>query len=137
MIEKWLNYSFSSGVTTGEDFNIFFREIKKFIKKNLPSEIELVKMDKNHYYFSGFLKNKKNGKYIYFSVSDVRFFKDDWYYNVLVRTAKDENDYTGGCNNYCKITELGEKALQLSLLQFLNLPLRLPANLEGKIKNYE
>lgn len=54
--------------------------------------------NKGYYYVSGFFK--VNDQHFYFSISDVRLFYDN---NLLIRTAKDNKDYTGGSNNYVKI----------------------------------
>ena len=37
---------------------------------------------------------------MYMSISDVRFFKNEWYNHILFRTAKSEKDFTGGTNLY-------------------------------------
>lgn len=89
-------WEFSSGPTTGEDFNIFAKMFKKFIKKNLPEGSELVSFNKGRYDLFGFIK--KSDKFVYFSISDVRHFPNGWLNNILIRTAKSDNDYTGGSN---------------------------------------
>jgi len=45
-----------------------------------------------HFEFTGFIK--RNGKYVYFSTGDLR-----WRNSMLIRTAKNDEDYTGGQNN--------------------------------------
>jgi hypothetical protein len=50
----------------------------------------------------------------YASISDVRFFKNSWFDNVLIRTAKSKVDYTGGSNNYCKLEEINDYLLRLT-----------------------
>jgi len=58
-----------------------------------------IKFLNGHYYFSGFAT--KNNKVIYFSISDVRHFPPTGGgADLLIRTAKDYKDYTGGSNNY-------------------------------------
>lgn len=114
-IENWLGYSFESSSGLTPEFAEFRREVKRYIKKILPEELELIMpFGSLHFEFSGFIKNKKTGKFVYFSCSDVRFFKDSWYDDLLIRTAENEKDYTGGSNNSCKITEVSEKAKQLT-----------------------
>jgi len=95
-IKDWLDWEFSSGGTTGEDFKRFARDFRKSIKEKLPERAELVNWNNGHYYVSGFVK--RENKYVYFSISDVRFFKDDWYGHILIRTAENDKDYTGGSN---------------------------------------
>ena len=65
---------------------------------------EFVKTNKNHYCFTAFVK--KNNRYVYISVSDVRFNQNAWYYNVLIRRAEHEKDYTGGRNIYVPLPAL-------------------------------
>ena len=65
---------------------------------------EFVKANKNHYCFTAFVK--KNNRYVYISVSDVRFNQNAWYYKVLIRRAEHEKDYTGGRNIYVPLPAL-------------------------------
>ncbi|MFW6124370.1 MAG: hypothetical protein ACOC5G_04030 [Acidobacteriota bacterium] len=95
---RFEDWEFSSGATTGEDFRVFSRLFKKFVKNNLPDGAELADFLDGHYFLSGFIKRDNN--FIYFSISDVRHFPKSWIDNILIRTAKDENDYTGGSNCY-------------------------------------
>ena len=72
---------------------------KSTVKKALKNAgFENIKISNGHYYFSGFAT--KNEKVIYFSISDVRHFPED---KVLIRTAKDYKDFTGGGNNYAQL----------------------------------
>ena len=72
---------------------------KSTVKKALKTAgFENIKISNGHYYFSGFAT--KNEKVIYFSISDVRHFPED---KVLIRTAKDYRDFTGGGNNYAQL----------------------------------
>ena len=105
-LKKYLNYEFSTGCTTGEDYKIFERKYINYLK-SLCKEVnwELVKVLKGHYEFSAFIKNKEN-KYIYLSISDVRYLPNEWFTHILIRTAKNEEDYTGGRNQYCKLETL-------------------------------
>jgi hypothetical protein len=60
-----------------------------------------IKFSNGHYYFSGFAT--KNNKAIYFSIPDVRYGWSSDGMNLLIRTAKDYKDYTGGSNNYSSL----------------------------------
>lgn len=114
-IKNWLGFTFKSSSQLTDEFKLFDREIKSYIKKQLNADLELVNWNKGHFYFSGFIKNKLTDKLIYFSCSDVRHFPNSWYNNLLIRTAENEKDYTGGSNNYCKITDITKKTLFLTL----------------------
>ena len=97
-LKKYLDYEFSSGCYTGEDYKSFERKYINYLKFIARENgWELVNVGKNHYEFSAFFKY--NDKYVYFSISDVRFWQNDWYNNILIRTAKSSKDYRGG-NNY-------------------------------------
>ena len=111
-VRKYRNHEFSSGAYTGEDFKAFHRAMNNAIKKELKNLT--VHTDKcKHYYWSCFAQNNETGKIVYISISDVRGF-DDWYDNVLIRTAKSLTDYTGGANNYCSLDRILEKAESLT-----------------------
>ena len=105
-LAKYLNYEFSSGPYTGEDYKKFqtkyINYLRSICKKN---EWQLVNIGRNHYCFTAFVKNSEN-KYIYLSISDVRFNQNAWYYKVLIRRAEHEKDYTGGRNIYVPLPAL-------------------------------
>lgn len=110
-LKNWTHREFSTGSVTGKDFIMFSKDFKKFVKKSLPEGANLVEFNREHYYVSGFIE--KDGKYVYFSISDVRYWPDEWSTNILVRTAKDATDYTGGGNNYTNLEDFGEDVLRL------------------------
>lgn len=114
ILKQYINYEFSTGCYTGNDYKTFqtkyINYLKTICKENNWS---LIKVNKNHYCFSAFIKGGTENKYVYISISDVRYFNNDWYNHILVRTAKNEVDYKGGFNHYttldkleCKICEL-------------------------------
>ena len=107
-IEKWLNHHFESSSYRTPEFIAFEKDFKKELKKQLPDECEIVDWSKGHFFISCFIKNKETSKFMYLSTSDVRFFLDEWYNNILIRTAKHEKDYTGGGNCCCKFPEIKE-----------------------------
>lgn len=113
-IEKWLDYSFESSSVTTPEYKQFEREIKSYIKKSLSTTLELSNWLSGHFEFSGFIKNKITGLFVYFSGSDVRIGQNAWYADLLIRTAENENDYTGGSNNSCQLSELSKKAEELT-----------------------
>ena len=92
------NWEFTSGPVIDEDFRVFARLFKKYITQHLPTGSQLVTFSRGHYEVSGFIQ--RQGKYVYFSVSDVRFFPGKWQSEILVRTATSDKDYTGGVNRY-------------------------------------
>lgn len=109
----YLDYEFSFGSYTGEDYKAFQTKyitfLRRFCKEN---GWELTHICRNHYCFSCYIKNEQN-KYVYLSISDVRCFINEWYNRVLIRTAKNENDCKGGCNNYTSLEDLQENVSRL------------------------
>jgi hypothetical protein len=105
------NWEFTSSTSTGEDFAVFARKFRSYIKKNLPEGSVLVNFSTGHYELSGFIR--KDDKYVYFSISDVRHFPNEWISDVLIRTARDEKDYTGGSNNSTTLKEFRENVSRL------------------------
>lgn len=115
-IEKWINYDFESSSSLTPEFAEFRKEIKKYIKNILDKNLELIMpFGSLHFAFSGFIKNKLTEKYVYFSSSDVRYWPNAWYNNLLIRTAKNEKDFTGGSNDWCRLPDISKKALLLTL----------------------
>lgn len=107
-LKKWEGFTFQSSTGLTDEFSSFGRDFKKYIKNICSDKYELIEFSRGHFEVSGFIKNKETGKLVYFSISDVRFFKDSWVDNILIRTAKNEKDYTGGSNCQGTIDNLGE-----------------------------
>lgn len=94
-----------------EEAKSFARHLKATIKTIAQEQnFELVSYGVGHYYIYGFLK--KEDKFIYFSRDIERYeqpidLEKSGVFGFLVRTAKHEKDYTGGCNNYCGLSDFG------------------------------
>ena len=112
-LKKYLNYEFSSGCYTGEDYKEFERKYISYLKTICKENgRKFVRALKNHYEFSAFLE--VNYHFIYVSISDVRFFQNEWYNNILIRTAKSDIDYTGGSNHYTDLPSITTNILNLA-----------------------
>lgn len=112
-LEKYIDYEFSSGCYTGEDYKSFQTKYINFLRSMCKqNHWQLVNVGRNHYCFSAFIKSAEN-KCVYISISDVRFFTNEWYNNILIRTAKNEQDYHGGFNHRTTLKELEMKAMEL------------------------
>jgi hypothetical protein len=112
-LEKYVNYEFSSGCYTGDDYKSFQTKYINYLRaicKN--NHWRLVNVGKNHYCFSAFIKSAEN-KCVYISISDVRYFSNEWYDHILIRTAENETDYRGGYNNYTTLSDLEGTAAEL------------------------
>ena len=112
-LEKYIDYEFSSGCYTGDDYKSFQTKYINFLRSICKqNHWQLVNVGRNHYCFSAFIKSAEN-KCVYISISDVRFFTNEWYNNILIRTAKNEQDYHGGFNHRTTLNELEMKAMEL------------------------
>lgn len=112
-LEKYIGYEFSSGCYTGDDYKSFQTKYINFLRSICKqNHWHLVNVGRNHYCFSAFIKSAEN-KCVYVSISDVRFFTNEWYNNILIRTAKNEQDYYGGFNHRTTLKELEMKAMEL------------------------
>lgn len=112
-LEKFIGYEFSSGCYTGDDYKSFQTKYINFLRSICKqNHWQLVNVGRNHYCFSAFIKSAEN-KCVYVSISDVRFFTNEWYSNILIRTAKNEQDYYGGFNHRTTLKELEMKAMEL------------------------
>lgn len=110
-LEGWKGVSFESSSSLTPQFSAFAKAFKKFILKSLPWYSTLVGWNRGHFYVSGFIR--RGTKVVYFSISDVRFFPEDWHKRILIRTAKDEKDFTGGTNNFTTLESFQEVAGRL------------------------
>ena len=112
-LERYLNYEFSSNPYTGQDYKTFQTKYINYLRSLCKqNNWQLVNVGKNHYCFTAFIKNSQE-KYVYLSVSDVRFFSNEWYNHVLIRTAANEKDYRGGWNNYITLSDLNTEVASL------------------------
>lgn len=112
-LEKYIDYEFSSGCYTGNDYKSFQTKYINFLRSICKqNHWQLVNVGRNHYCFSAFIKSAEN-KCVYVSISDVRFFTNEWYSNILIRKAKNEQDYYGGFNHRTTLKELEMKAMEL------------------------
>ena len=112
-LEKYIDYEFSSGCYTGDDYKSFQTKYINFLRSICKqNHWQLMNVGRNHYCFSAFIKSAEN-KCVYVSISDVRFFTNEWYSNILIRKAKNEQDYYGGFNHRTTLKELEMKAMEL------------------------
>ncbi len=104
-LKKYLNHNFISDWKVSNDYimfqNLYIKYLKEIARKN---NWKVIKINKNHYEFSSFLMC--NNQIIYFSIPDVRYYKNDWFNKILIRIAHSENDYIGEQNNYCSLDRI-------------------------------
>lgn len=88
-----------TGCYTSDDFKKFVRTFRSEFKKEVAKiGGENVEIKGGHYYLYGFFT--LNNQPYYIGISDVRHWEIT---DILIRTAKDYKDYTGGRNHYIKI----------------------------------
>ena len=113
-LKQYINFEFSTGCYTGNDYKSFQTKYINYLKTICKdNNWSLIKVNKNHYCFSAFIKGGTENKCVYISISDVRYFNNDWYNHILVRTAKNEVDYKGGFNHYTTLDKLEYKICEL------------------------
>ena len=100
------------GAYCSKDFKSFARKFKNYLKRNLPGDEIIVKHGCGHYDLHGFVKHGNDC--IYYNYNWDRYNPVDVHEDanlhkaVLVRYAKDENDYHGSKNEFCSIEQLPE-----------------------------
>jgi hypothetical protein len=113
--EKWHGVEFESSSGLTPQFAQFYLDFKRsVVELAKPSNLRLESISRGHFYISGFLKNEVTGKFVYFSCSDVRFLRNEWETQLLIRQAQDDKDYSGGTNYFCSLLELINEAAKLS-----------------------
>lgn len=114
-LKKFIGYRFSSGGVIGDDFKSFSAELRKHINALCKEHnMEMVSFNRGHYECSGFVKVIDTDSYVYWSISDVRYWNDEWLNKVLYRTATGPKDYRGGQNMYCHLEQLGSSIVSLA-----------------------
>ena len=114
--DKWIGFNFSTdGWSTSHEnhsdaWTQFVRDFRSDVKKMIKGTgWEVDRISGNYFYLSGFLYNESMNRWVYISISDVRFWQDEWHDKVLIRTAKNNKDYTGGVNQYTAFSDLVKK----------------------------
>lgn len=123
MIKKWKDINIEDwGGVTSDEYKEFQRNYKSVLK-DIGKQIgfDLYSFNGNHYEFSAVMKSNTTNKYYYISISDVRYFKNEWAENILYRTMEHERDWTGGSNNFSSLEDLSRNLLGLDKQKSNNL----------------
>lgn len=107
-ITKYKGVEFESSTGLTEQFSQFYRAYVREVKKLLGRDAYDFRFRRGHFEIYAHLKNKETGHWAYLSVSDVRYWPGAWNTNILVRSAKNERDCTGGPNQYTSLANLKE-----------------------------
>lgn len=101
------------GAYPSPDYKSFENKYRNFLKRVCLSHDYVLKFCGSHYEFSCFVTNERNGKCVYIRISDVRYFKNEWWNHILIRSAQNDHDYTGGANQYTALPELESRIVQM------------------------
>ncbi len=96
-----LNQEFESSSGPTPQWKSFYRLACSTFRKGLKSFATDIKMTRGHFDFHGFF-TAKTGQMFYFSLGDVRWNRDN---KLLIRTATNYFDFTGGGNQYVAIND--------------------------------
>lgn len=109
-IKQYQGHKFQTSCDKTKEYADFEKQCKKELRAQCKKAgFALNKFKPNHFCWTAVLE--KDGKYVYVSLPDVRFWK--WYDEVLVRTMAHDKDWSGGPNNYCSFDEIGDTATRL------------------------
>lgn len=103
LMMKWAGHNFESSAHTTPEFTAFIHDFEGTLEEQCPSDALFLRFTRNHFCGWGFFQHIPSGKWVYFSIPDVRFFPDEWHTNILIRTAAHGEDYTGGTNHYTSL----------------------------------
>ncbi len=112
-LEDYENYEFVSSCYRTPEYISFERKYRNYIKKHLPEGYTLHKFNNSHFDFSCVIKSDTND-FIYMSISDVRFFPNEWKNNILIRQMENDHDWRGKSNNYTDLKHFTEDIKQLN-----------------------
>ena len=102
---KLLKNEFESSCYKTKQFSDFCRIFKSEFKKAFEPHTNRILINKGHFCISGFLELKDNRIY-YFSLGDLRWNRNNnGICELIIRTAKDFKDYTGGSNTIIPMDE--------------------------------
>lgn len=103
-LKAYKNMKFISTCGKSSQYVECAKDFKKVIKKIFGEEYN-VELSIGHFYFYGFIS--KDDKYCYFNVGDLRTdcLGKNPFDNILCRSAKNNEDFSGGHNNFCSCEE--------------------------------
>ena len=111
------NCSGQTHANSSTTWQCFKRDFRSDIRKLLIGVATIHSVNYGHWYITMFVKLENSDKLVYISISDVRHFKNEWFSNILFRTAKHDKDWTGGGNRYTNLKSLAEN---IDRIKYLN-----------------
>lgn len=112
-MKKWLHKEIEDyGGVTSPSYKEFERNYRSYLRRVCKKiGANLHSFSPSHYEFSAVLE--KDGKFVYFSISDVRYWQNEWYKHILIRTMAHDKDWHGGINHYTSLDTLEEDLTKL------------------------
>ncbi|MBO4542239.1 MAG: hypothetical protein J5725_03550 [Bacteroidales bacterium] len=111
-LREYVNYVFVYGEVTPKEYKSFARKYRNVLKKMLPNGWEIVEFGGNWFTMSGVIKTDDD-RFIFVSIPDVRYSVNAWIDDILIRTMKNDHDWTGGMNHYTSLFEFSEDVQKL------------------------
>jgi len=113
-LQKYYNHEFENwGGVTSPDYRTFETKYINYLKSICKENgWNFIKANKNHYEFTAVMQ-RDDGQFMYFSISDVRYWFNKWYDHILIRTMQHDHDWTGGFNNYTNLERLVDSLKRL------------------------
>lgn len=117
LMKEWNHCGIEDAIAvTSREFDCFYREFINAVKREFPND-EIVNARKGHYDLFGFIK--RGEQYVYFSFSVPRgkypmdLNRSDCRFGILIRRARDANDFRGEMNHFCSCKTFKESVEQL------------------------
>ena len=111
---RMINYvDFESSIGDTDQQRTFRRLFQADMRKILKGKITRIELNKNHFEMYGFFETT-TGKIFYINTGDLRWSAKQM--GMLIRTAKDFRDFTGGSN----MTVMYDENFADSLLKIIN-----------------
>lgn len=118
-VKDFYDYDFDSVDTCPEDcwgdythrnfFKKYFYPIARKEMKQLAAKLnaEIIECSLNGFDITTVMK--RDGKFVYIHMGDMRDFGGRWYETILVRRMAHEKDWSGMGNHHCSYEELEEQ----------------------------
>lgn len=118
-VKDFYDYDFDSVDTCPEDcwgdythrnfFKKYFYPIARKEMKQLAVRLNAEIIECSHNNFDITTVMKRDGKFVYIHMGDMRDFGGRWYETILVRRMAHEKDWSGMGNHHCSYEELEEQ----------------------------
>ena len=116
---KWIGFDFDhnrsydnpprEGTDESDEMKQFYKDFKSDLTKEMKSRnLKIVKISKNYWDVTAFVSDPDKKSFVYISLGDMRYCD-----KILIRSASDSNDYTGGANHYTSLNKIYDDIAEL------------------------